>query len=595
MHPIHIIPELPEAAVAAILQHMPLQQRLKACSVCKSWKAIAATLPAHVSTDVTAAIKRRNLKIWLANFGHHVTSITLVGSNAAYGSSGAVPFLLPPFCFVGPPKLPRLRFVSLTGLKLELPQDGTSDSSRLTVAEAFPQLQAVSLVKCVVNEHLLQQLAAFTRLTKLHLCEPLMQHLLMYPASAVPQLLQKLPNLSDLLLRSRNPTQAAIAPLSSMQRLQRLSLDLWDGADTLLDTSSALPTTLTHLELVKDESGVIPTTARFKWGVSFSTLPNLRQLRLSALKDFSPSILAELSGLQHLQLAMEVRHPAGVGHPVRVPACYSAGALLTALQGMTQLQHLQLTNCRLHTLPKHQRQQQQHLPLPAPAAHGVPPQAAADQQHQLELLPQQQYDAPATTVHEQDGATAACFSALTASSQLTALCISQFGYPPLPSAAVLDTLFPPGRVFKELATIRFEWQPDYLYMALTAAKRAFSLSAVHVLRLGQSCPVLQEVALVGVLSPTFNVGCLLHLPRSLTSLHGLSLTQPEAAQVTELTQLRGLSCYCVGSEALLQLTGLTRLTELHVGVQNLLGKCFIGTTRLVDSQKVCTTDIVHFC
>jgi hypothetical protein len=103
-------------------------------------------------------------------------------------------------------------------------------------------------------------------------------------------------------------------------------------------------------------------------------------------------------------------------------AGYNPAELLEVLQTFTQLQDLQLHDCGLHTL------------LP-PIQQEVAGASANGQQQQQQ---QQGYQ---------------CFAALAASSQLTALKVTQTSTDPLPAAAALDYMFPPGRVFNNLRVV----------------------------------------------------------------------------------------------------------------------------------------------
>jgi hypothetical protein len=146
----------------------------------------------------------------------------------------------------------------------------------------------------------------------------------------------------------------------------------------------------------------------------------------------------------------------------------SSRQLLAALQHLTQLRHLHLQGCRLH-------------------------RAAA-----LAL--------------EQQVKSYECFSALTASTQLTALHLAEWYQMPIPQAA-FEHMLPPGRVLPHLEALVLEGPPFSVGQ--------FCVEAAEIGRIAASCPALQKLTLVGVTSRNLDVSCLKRLPSGVTAVQGL--------------------------------------------------------------------------
>jgi hypothetical protein len=73
-----VLPYLPAAAVACILQHVPLHERLTSCAlVCRTWAAAAATAPAVVNTELHGSRHLTQLQSWLGKHCAVVTSLTV--------------------------------------------------------------------------------------------------------------------------------------------------------------------------------------------------------------------------------------------------------------------------------------------------------------------------------------------------------------------------------------------------------------------------------------------------------------------------------------------------------------------------------------
>jgi hypothetical protein len=75
------IPELPEAVVVCILQHVQLRQRLTSCAlVCRAWAAVAATTaPADIELRLDSTRRTVGLEDWLSNHGGVVVGLDTRG------------------------------------------------------------------------------------------------------------------------------------------------------------------------------------------------------------------------------------------------------------------------------------------------------------------------------------------------------------------------------------------------------------------------------------------------------------------------------------------------------------------------------------
>jgi hypothetical protein len=216
--------------VACILQHVPLRQRLNCCAlVCRSWAAAAAAAPAEVNAELDSE-RCEQLQDWLAKHGGVVVGLTTRLSTASLRWRVKDLLALPV------QKLTQLRRLELYQLKVYSSAAGSTSSaagSTSSAAVTLPRLQELRLHCCELTVQLLSQLLSTTALTKLHLaCVPKLyssntwiEQLEQGPAfSILWQRLQLLPQLSELTLEvasASSLTAADIAPLSSLQHLQR--------------------------------------------------------------------------------------------------------------------------------------------------------------------------------------------------------------------------------------------------------------------------------------------------------------------------------------------------------------------------------------
>jgi hypothetical protein len=283
------------------------------------------------------------------------------------------------------------------------------------------------------------------------------------------------------------------------------------------------------------------------------------QLRVVVRK---PADIAPLSSLQHLQrVKFQLEYGADEDayewdwDPHEYPR-----ALLAALQHLTRLQHLELYNCRLDEAgpqpelqavpqpqPQHQPQHEFQFahwfdlepepepelefepefeswvdlepdfePELEPEAH--PPEGAPGVHPQPGLQPQAEPDAhpPDGTPGDQgNGDGCQCFSALTASTQLTALIVATHSGEPVPKGAFIH-MFPAGRVLPNLKVLHVKRFATY-----AGDTRMPCVAAPQVAMIAASCPALQELKLQHVTPKGFDVSCLAQL-RGVTSVEGLT-------------------------------------------------------------------------
>jgi hypothetical protein len=181
-----VIPQLPDTAVACVLQHVPLQQLLTSCAlVCRAWAAAAATF----TTEIDVLFKRSNhcvqLQDWLAQHGCVLVALTAQHSPCAQSIS-THPWRLPVL------QLMQLHSLNLSRVKAQLSAQGAStcSSTRCSLGSSgglthtgasssssagraaaaaigLPQLQELALCDCDLNLQLMSQLLSATTPTKL--------------------------------------------------------------------------------------------------------------------------------------------------------------------------------------------------------------------------------------------------------------------------------------------------------------------------------------------------------------------------------------------------------------------------------------------
>jgi hypothetical protein len=280
--------------------------------------------------------------------------------------------------------------------------------------------------------------------------------------------MQLLPKLSELQLVHGSLETVDVAPVSNLQHLQHLCLQLQDH-----DNAAFL--------------GLQSDAVRFAPRADLSA--ELCLARLAGLHSFygervrmQPSMLRSLTELQVLRLQS----------PIFAAASEEQGAreLLAALQHLTKLQHLQLSDCHLLTITDG-----------------------------LNMEPQPQQQGPQ---QQPEGDGCQCFSGLTASTQLTALVLFSIVDMPVPKAA-LQHMFNAGRVLPSLRLLRLTGCPVANLGLLPPC-----VEPAQIAMIAGSCPALQELELRCVTDADFDRSCLAQLHAGVkTSVLGFNITSFE--------------------------------------------------------------------
>ena len=470
--------------MACILQHVPFKERLSCAYVCRAWAAAAVAVPAEIVVRLNSSARCMQLQHWLRKHRDVAVQITVQGQR------GKEPLLQLPVA-----SLSQLRFLELRCVRAELLVQGlvTDSSARsqqgcshigessnaassggnaapAAAAAVLPQLQELKLSDCQLTVEVLLQLLGTATLTKLQWewvqvrrsSSPQMLPLQQVLAT-VWQQLRQLPKLSELQLSQAHLTAEDVTPVSNLECLQHLSVRVLNRADTAT-IAAAVPAGLTALTLRC--LSAVPVNPDMQEEVSLARLTHLQSFSSRCLCTRFAN-LAGITGLQQLRL----HHPVGVFRQQLSQS--GARDLLAAVQHLTQLQHLELQTCSLGCvvrLPQHQ---------------------GADSFQ--------------------------CFSALTASTQLTALVLQDHVI--LVPQAAFHHMFPAGRALPNLKV---------LHLSRTGY-HPLSRQHVDTLQVGMiaaSCPALQELTLRGVTPDKFDTSCLLQLPPGVTRVEGLGWVRP---------------------------------------------------------------------
>lgn len=336
----HQLPALPEAVLTAILQHVPLRDRLSACTlVCKSWAVAAASTTADMSKTIRGSGMCKQMQDWLEVWGEQVSSIDL--HYCPEDNEEPNPFqsrLLLPCSKLT--RLTRLALITLPiAFHMQQHSSGVSTRSRqrastaqLLAAEAsssngtrgsaasqrnrpaagvaamrtpsfLPALRELLLSDCIVRHDSFLQLSQLTGLTSLHLHSVVLCTASWAAVSeqqeskAFSAVLQQLKGLETLFLGrgvvlKDADSAAALSALSTMQRLQHLELST--AACRTAAHLAHIPTSLMRLQLAgceedRDIGGCLWLTT--------AALPQLPLLRAAQLTwvELDPGVLAQWS------------------------------------------------------------------------------------------------------------------------------------------------------------------------------------------------------------------------------------------------------------------------------------------------------------
>lgn len=412
--------ELPEAALASILELVPQRDRLSSCAlVCRAWADAARKATTEVRTDILAANKAAPLQAWLQQYGQHITSVQISDLRQMCGLKVHV-LQLP--CL----SLPALKLLVLAKVKVDLTEtvpvscvstrsmrrgmlaapaaavhasqsiaagshrrggsggmQASGSSSGHNGKEGFlPMLQQLRLVGCKLPERQLLQLTHMTGLTSLCMHRVDLtrgtksSHALgcRQGCKSLQRVLHQLPDLQHLTITRLSEDTGGVADrrlpcaldaVSGMQRLQSLTVDRYVCV-RLDQVMSALPASLTHLDLDRSHLKT-PTAAALQ---AASHLSSLQRLRLNRI-ELDPRILGYWCKLTHLDMdGIDLGgYITGQGQPINAMPS-DIRRLLAAVEQLTQLQHLQLRGIGALTVQTFLTYQpSQHSQLPATLLH----------------------------------------------------------------------------------------------------------------------------------------------------------------------------------------------------------------------------------
>jgi hypothetical protein len=217
-------------------------------------------------------------------------------------------------------------------------------------------------------------------------------------------------------------------------------------------------------------------------GSAAVTLPRLQELRLSGC-ELTVRYLSQLlsaTNLTRLHLARlnftECATAVDVASLSKMQQQHVT-QLLAALQHLTQLRHLELSDMALYRV--------------------------SAQPHQ--------------------GGSYQCFSALTASTQLTVLILAEDSNMPVPQAA-FEHMFPPGLAL-----------PHLKHLCLYGSPYRPCVDAPQIGSIAITCTALQQLTLWGVTPKGFDISCLAQLPLCVTEVKGLDWTRPVPSGQSQVT------------------------------------------------------------
>jgi hypothetical protein len=113
--------KLPAAVTALVLQHLPLQGRLAAASVCQTWAEAAALATSSIKRRAVTAQRLPGLQSWLQQHGQQLTGLQLGITGAADNTALQLP------------ELRQLCNLMLVGCKLQLPSVACRQRTRAAV------------------------------------------------------------------------------------------------------------------------------------------------------------------------------------------------------------------------------------------------------------------------------------------------------------------------------------------------------------------------------------------------------------------------------------------------------------------------------
>lgn len=538
---------LPVAVLARILRHLPLRQSLgTAAVVSREWAKAAA----HSASQLQLTLKQLSAAAfvsWLQRYGQQVESLQLTCWQCDFGLWRA--------SFLGhpPPQTLQLQlpWAQLQGLQvlmldhIELPpiagaataavSQVQAVSSSLGAATRFNlKLKQLELRSCTLaSPDCLLQLASSTGLTAL--CVESTRFAAAAEGEAesiVCRLLQRQPHLIVLhLVLDKDAVLSCdvVQHVDKMQQLQDVRLRL--SAGEFDSCFLQLPPSLTKLQLTDGRDAVALGAADCSHPLLPPQLQQLSRLECLVLRHCrlpSQMLVSLSSQLRRLELNRCTLLPGDASEHMSRPrwtplAQTLAGiaAFLSSLQHLTQLKHLQLQDMTLRQATEWDEE--------------VPP---------LEQ-----------------------FSALTASTNLTALHLVYQPESHVVPADAMQFVFPAGRQLPQLREVSIDCFPDW---------SGHCMDGDDLARLISACSNLAALNIRGAMYEDADISPLLQLPQSCSNLivGGYQAFDNSAAcVVAQLTQLTSLEWHnavfftALGWEQLTVLRGLQRLAIGGYGLE----------------------------
>jgi hypothetical protein len=304
---------LPAAVTALILQHVPLQGRLTAATVCQSWAEAAALATSSIKHRALPAPKLTGLQSWLQQHGQQLTTLEL----CIKGAPDKAVLQLPELC--------QLCSLMLAGCKLQLPSMMRTRSAAHAPAALLPHLTGLQLGGFVLSTpSTLWQLTRITSLRSLQLgghsassgaiqITPKLQQRPKPISQALSAVLQHNTQLTQLHVWGLILEDSALAAVSGLQRLQDCCVSFCDSCSsegypgfspagsTSPNLLAALPSSLTSLHVREGRRRYGPDPPHISLPRQLPQLTALRRLHIDSAQ-FFPSALAGMTKLQHLHL-----------------------------------------------------------------------------------------------------------------------------------------------------------------------------------------------------------------------------------------------------------------------------------------------------
>jgi hypothetical protein len=303
---------LPESVVGNILKRLSQHNRLsRAALVCKTWAAAAAAATTVITLTRVNAATAAGLSSWLQQHSGGAVEAISVPQTADDHLHVHMHAQVPVQLKLPAAALTKLKLLHLDKCALEFSTSGSSSGVQCsssgaqgssidgqdTPSIALPALRCIQLQSCREPLGIISQMDC-PKLTALHLTFSDRSHAppadsQQLPDAALSALLQRLPELMSLTLANNAITDAGLAQISCLQKLQHCALACEQVTPTVLTNLTS--TSLTSLTLISGQ-GVLQER----------DLPaaGWRHLKLFRVNDHAmqPAVVARLTALEQLHL-----------------------------------------------------------------------------------------------------------------------------------------------------------------------------------------------------------------------------------------------------------------------------------------------------